>query len=75
MTDALATIITFSFQQLRLHRLEAATQPQNEPSIRVLERNGFIREGFARSYLRIDGHWRDHVLFGLVSPSDAGGVA
>ena len=75
MTDALATIITFAFQQLRLHRLEAATQPQNEPSIRVLERNGFVREGFARSYLRIDGHWRDHVLFGLVSSSEAGGVA
>ncbi len=75
MADALKTIIRFSFQQLRLHRIEAATQPQNTPSIRVLERNGFVREGYARGYLRIDGQWRDHLLFGIVAPSEAGGVA
>ncbi|MBA4130121.1 MAG: 30S ribosomal protein S5 alanine N-acetyltransferase [Hyphomicrobium sp.] len=75
MADALKAMIGFSFQQLRLHRLEAATQPQNTPSIRVLERNGFEREGYARGYLRIDGQWRDHLLFGLVAPSETGGVA
>jgi len=75
MADALKAMIGFSFQQLRLHRLEAATQPQNTPSIRVLERNGFEREGYARCYLRIDGQWRDHLLFGLVAPSETGGVA
>lgn len=74
MADALGTIIRFSFQHLRLHRLEAATQMENTPSIRVLERNGFVREGYARGYLKIDGQWRDHLLFGLVAPSDAGGV-
>ena len=75
MADALRALTAFSFQQLRLHRLEAATQPQNAPSIRVLERNGFVREGYARSYLRIDGQWRDHLLFGLVAPSEAGDLA
>jgi ribosomal-protein-alanine N-acetyltransferase len=75
MVDALRTISAFSFQQLHLHRLEAATQPQNAPSIRVLERIGFVREGYARSYLRIDGQWRDHLLFGLVAPCELGGVA
>jgi ribosomal-protein-alanine N-acetyltransferase len=75
MADALGAIVRFSFQQLRLHRLEAATQPQNAPSIRVLERNGFVREGYARGYLRIDGQWRDHLLFGLGAPSETGGRA
>lgn len=75
MTDALAAVVRFSFRVLRLHRLEAATQPHNAASIRVLERNGFVREGYARGYLKIDGQWRDHVLFGLVAPSEAGGDA
>jgi len=75
MADAVRAIIGFAFQNLHLHRLEAATQPANAVSIRVLERNGFVREGFARDYLRIDGIWRDHLLFGLVAPSDTGGRA
>ena len=32
----------------------------------LLERNGFRREGYARGYLRINGAWRDHLLFALV---------
>lgn len=75
MADAVHATIGFAFDVLRLHRLEAATQPANIASIRVLERNGFVHEGFARDYLRIDGVWRDHLLFGLVAPVDAGGRA
>lgn len=70
MTRAVAAIVEFAFTNLKLHRLEAACIPDNAPSIRVLEKNGFTREGFARAYLKIDGAWRDHVLFGLVE-SDA----
>ncbi len=75
MTDALGAIIRFSFENLKLHRLEAATQPTNLPSIRVLERTGFTREGFARGYLKINGAWRDHVLYGRVADdrTEAGG--
>jgi [ribosomal protein S5]-alanine N-acetyltransferase len=67
MADAVGQIIAFAFDGLRLHRLEAATLPSNDPSIRVLERNGFQREGYARRYLKINGSWSDHVLFGLVA--------
>ena len=63
MTDAVSAILTFSFEALRLHRIEAASQPDNVASIRVLERTGFEREGYAREYLKINGEWRDHVLF------------
>ena len=41
--------------------------PNNAASIRVLERNGFRREGFARRYLKINGVWEDHVLHALLS--------
>lgn len=66
MTDAVRAVIPYAFLQLRLHRIEAACMPANNASIRVLERTGFIREGFARQYLRIDGVWSDHLLYGLV---------
>lgn len=75
MTDALRTMVAFAFRTLHLHRIEAATQPQNTASIRVLERSGFIREGYARDYLKIDGVWRDHLLFGIIAPSGTGGGA
>lgn len=73
MTEALGALVSVSFRDLHLHRLEAATQPQNTASVRVLERNGFVREGYARGYLKINGEWRDHLLYGLVAPSDIRG--
>ncbi len=66
MTQAVAATVEFAFARLRLHRVEAACIPDNAPSIALLIRNGFQREGYARGYLKIDGAWRDHVLFGLV---------
>jgi ribosomal-protein-alanine N-acetyltransferase len=63
MTRAVAAAVDFGFARLRLHRIEAACIPDNLPSIAVLERNGFQREGYARGYLKIDGGWRDHVLY------------
>src|SRR5277367_3542748 len=70
MTRAVAAAVRFGFSTLRLHRIEAACLPENAASQTLLERNGFQREGLARGYLRINGAWRDHLLFALVE-SDA----
>ena len=69
MSQAVRTVIPFVFEQLWLHRLEAACLPDNTASTRVLEGNGFHREGLALRYLKIDGVWQDHCLYGLVSDS------
>jgi ribosomal-protein-alanine N-acetyltransferase len=63
MTAAVSCFVPFAFQTLRLHRIEAACIPSNTASIRLLEKTGFRREGFAREYLCIDGVWQDHLLF------------
>lgn len=65
---AVRALAEFAFRTLGLHRLEAACIPDNLPSRRLLAKAGFEEEGFAKSYLKINGAWRDHVLFGLVSP-------
>lgn len=68
--DAVRQIGRFAFDRLALHRVEAACLPENDPSRRLLERAGFIQEGYARGYLKIDGRWRDHLLFARVNPRD-----
>ena len=67
MTAGVNALIPFVFEQLRLHRLEAACIPGNTASIRLLERTGFTREGFARQYLCINGVWQDHFLYALLA--------
>jgi ribosomal-protein-alanine N-acetyltransferase len=63
MTAALTALLPFAHRTLRLRRVEAACLPHNVASIRLLERTGFEREGYAREYLCIAGKWQDHLLF------------
>lgn len=67
MTEAAGLVAGFAFATLGLHRLEASCLPENTPSIRLLEKVGFTREGLARRYLCIAGAWRDHLLWGLLA--------
>ena len=69
MTAAVRAIVPFAFASLRLHRLEAACIPSNAGSIRLLEKTGFVREGYAREYLCINGIWQDHLLYGRLKDS------
>jgi ribosomal-protein-alanine N-acetyltransferase len=66
MTAAVRAVIPFAFATLRLHRLEAACIPSNTGSIGLLEKTGFLREGYAREYLCINGIWQDHLLYARV---------
>lgn len=67
MTKAVSGVVRFAFEELKLHRLEAACMPSNAASIRVLEKNGFQREGLARRYLKINGVWQDHLLYATLA--------
>jgi [ribosomal protein S5]-alanine N-acetyltransferase len=71
MTAAVNAVLPFAFDHLRLHRLEAACLPSNVGSIRLLLRCGFTEEGLARRYLKINGRWEDHLLFGLLASDRA----
>ena len=66
MSEAVRLILRFAFRDLRLHRIEANVQPDNEPSIAVLRRTGFIKEGYSRKYLKIGGRWRDHERWAII---------
>jgi len=66
-TEAVGAILAWAFNDLNLHRVEAACVPENVASRRVLEKTGFQLEGRARAYLKINGDWSDHLLFGAVN--------
>ncbi|MEX1155096.1 GNAT family N-acetyltransferase [Parvibaculum sp.] len=66
VTAAVRALIPYVFEELKLHRLQAACLPENERSRAVLRKCGFTEEGHARGYLRINGMWRDHVVFAIL---------
>lgn len=69
MTKAVRAMKVFAFEKLGLRRIEAGCIPNNIASIRVLEANGFEREGYAREYLCIAGVWQDHFLYACLNDS------
>jgi ribosomal-protein-alanine N-acetyltransferase len=67
MTEAISLILRFAFKDLKLHRIEANVQPHNLSSLAVLRKNGFVKEGFSRRYLKISRRWRDHERWAIVA--------
>jgi [ribosomal protein S5]-alanine N-acetyltransferase len=66
MTEALELALHYAFVRLKLHRLEANIQPENQPSLALVARLGFTREGYSRRYLKIGGRWRDHERWAIL---------
>lgn len=67
MSAGVAAVISAAFADLGLHRLEANIQPANVPSIALVRRLGFRREGLSPHYLMVDGHWRDHERWAVIA--------
>jgi len=74
-TEALELLIGFSFEALDLHRLEADVDPRNERSLRLLERQGFRREGYPRERWHHLGQIHDAVFLGLIRREWSGAAA
>jgi ribosomal-protein-alanine N-acetyltransferase len=66
MSESLELVKEFIFNELKLHRIEAACLPHNMPSLKVLLKNGFIEEGTARKLLKINDKWQDHTVLSFI---------
>ena len=60
MTEALDLVLSYAFENLMLHRIEANIQPENANSKALVARIGFRMEGFSPRFLKVAGRWRDH---------------
>ncbi len=67
MTDGLRLVLERAFGALGLHRVDANIQPDNERSLRLVERLGFRREGLSLRYVKVGGRWRDHERWALLA--------
>jgi len=65
--EAVAVLLRFAFDELSLHRIEAAIVPRNTASRRVVEKLGMREEGLARRFLQIHGVWEDHARYAITA--------
>lgn len=67
MTEALGGVINYAWDELKLHRIEANIMPFNIPSIELVEKIGFKKEGFSEKYLKINGKWENHLRYAILN--------
>jgi RimJ/RimL family protein N-acetyltransferase len=65
-TASVRRLLTYGFDALDLHRVEADVDPRNLPSIALLERIGFQREGRLRERWHVNGEICDGLFYGLL---------
>ena len=68
MQEAITAILDYAFEVMNLHSIEANVNPKNEASIRLLERNDFVREAYFRENYFYDGQFLDSAIYSLVKP-------
>ncbi|MEV8180247.1 GNAT family protein [Specibacter sp. NPDC078692] len=65
-SEAVSMLLSFGFNSLELERITATCHPENQGSVRVLEKSGFALEGRLRSHRRIRGQRRDSMLYSIL---------
>ena len=67
MHEALQALVTYAFETLDLHRLEADIDPRNQASAKALARLGFQLEGHLRERWIVAGEISDTGWYGLLA--------
>ena len=64
-SEAVGAAIEHVFATREIDDLTADVDPENQASIRLLERQGFVRTGFAEKTFNVGGAWQDSLYYGL----------
>ena len=67
MDEALEATVAYGFTTMNLHSIEAVVRPENTPSRKLVERHGFVQEGFFRENIFFNGRYLDSVVYSRVS--------
>lgn len=66
MTEAVKEVVNFGFNELQLHRVQALVAHENVPSIKLLERFKFTKEGTLREDYLVNGKMEDSECYSLL---------
>ena len=67
MQEAINKIIEYGFDVMKLHSIEANVNPENVSSIKLLERNNFIKEGYFKENYYYNGKFLDSAIYSLLN--------
>lgn len=65
--EALKALIKYGFQTMQLHSIEANVNPANAASMKLLEKNGFVKEAYFKENYYYNGKFLDSVIYSLVN--------
>ncbi len=67
MQEAFTRVVDFAFNTLGFHTLEANVNPGNKRSIKLLEKNEFVREAYFKENYFYEGEFLDTVIYSKIN--------
>jgi len=68
MQETMTVVLDYGFRTMKFHSIVANVNPKNVPSIKLLERNNFVREAYHRENFFYKGKFLDSAIYSLISP-------
>ncbi|MCW3085080.1 MAG: family N-acetyltransferase [Bacteroidetes bacterium] len=68
MSEALEIVLDFGFSTLKFHSVEANVNPKNAGSIKVLEKQGFVKEAYFKENYYYNGVFLDSLIYSKLAP-------
>ena len=69
-SEAVERALEYGFNDMNLHSIEAIIDPRNNASERVLQKNGFIKEGHFKENTFFNGEFLDSVIYSKIKKAD-----
>lgn len=66
MQEAVSAVLRYGFDVMKLHSLVAKLNPANQASIKLIERNNFVKEGYFRENYYFNGKFLDTAVYSLI---------
>lgn len=66
MQEAIEAVISYGFETMKLHSIEAKVNPRNSASIGILEKNGFLKEAYHKENYYYNGRFLDTAVYSLL---------
>ncbi len=67
VSEAIKKIVSFGFDEMKLHSIEAIIDPENFASEKVLQKNGFVKEAHLKENEYYEGRFLDSVIYSILN--------